>query len=82
VETTPIIIIGAGPVGLTTSILLSRLGVPSILVEERANVSTLPRSRGITQRTVEIWSQFGLYDELTDAGAALRAALRKTLAFA
>jgi putative polyketide hydroxylase len=60
------IIVGAGPVGLTTSILLSRLGVPSLLLEKRAGVSPLPRARGVTQRTVEIWSQFGLYDELTE----------------
>jgi 2-polyprenyl-6-methoxyphenol hydroxylase-like FAD-dependent oxidoreductase len=62
----PVIIVGAGPVGLTTSILLSRLGVPSLLVEKRSGVSPLPRARGVTQRTVEIWSQFGLYDELTE----------------
>ena len=61
----PVIICGAGPVGLTTSILLSRLGIPVRLVERRADVSTLPRSRGIMSRTVEIWSQFGLYDEMT-----------------
>jgi len=65
-EEIPVIIVGAGPVGLTTSILLSRLGVPSLLLEKRAGVSPLPRARGVTQRTVEIWSQFGLYDELTD----------------
>jgi putative polyketide hydroxylase len=59
-------IVGAGPVGLTMSILLSRLGVPSVLVEKRAGVSTLPRARGVNQRTAEIWGQFGLYDALTE----------------
>jgi len=62
-----VIIVGAGPVGLTTSIMLSRLGIPSLLVEKREGVSGLPRARGVNQRTAEIWSQFGLYDELTDA---------------
>jgi putative polyketide hydroxylase len=65
VEQTEILICGAGPVGLTTSILLSRFGIKHILVEKRPNISTLPRARGITSRTVEIWAQFGLYDELT-----------------
>ena len=64
-EEVSVIIVGAGPVGLTTSILLSRLGIPSLLLEKRRGVSPLPRARGVTQRTVEIWSQFGLYDELT-----------------
>lgn len=29
----PVLIIGGGPVGLSLSLLLSRLGVPSLLVE-------------------------------------------------
>jgi putative polyketide hydroxylase len=62
----PVIICGAGPVGLTTSIQLSRLGVETLLVERRDSVSTLPRARGIMSRTVEIWSHYGLYQEMTD----------------
>jgi len=65
-ENACITIAGAGPVGLTMSILLSRLGIPSLLVEKRGSVSNLPRARGVNQRTVEIWSQFGLFDELTE----------------
>ena len=62
----PVVICGAGPVGLTTSIQLSRLGVETLLVERRDSVSTLPRARGIMSRTVEIWSHYGLYQEMTD----------------
>jgi putative polyketide hydroxylase len=62
----PVIICGAGPVGLTSSIQLSRLGVETLLVERRDSVSTLPRARGIMSRTVEIWSHYGLYKEMTD----------------
>lgn len=62
----PVIICGAGPVGLTTSIQLSRLGIETLLVERRSSVSTLPRARGIMSRTVEIWSHYGLYQEMTD----------------
>ena len=62
----PVLIVGAGPVGLTTSILLSRMGVPTLLVERRSGISTLPRARGIMSRSVEIWSHFGLYPEMTD----------------
>lgn len=62
---TPVLIVGAGPVGLTTSILLSRQGIANVVVERRDSISTLPRARGIMSRTVEIWSQFGLHDEMT-----------------
>ncbi|MGF6780364.1 FAD-dependent monooxygenase [Paraburkholderia sp. GAS334] len=60
----PVIICGAGPVGLTFSIMMSRFGIETLLVEKRAGISTLPRARGVMSRTVEIWSQFGLYDDL------------------
>ena len=64
-DKTPVLICGAGPVGLTTSILLSRLGIQNLLIEKRGSVSTLPRARGVMSRSVEIWARFGLYDELT-----------------
>lgn len=60
----PVVISGAGPVGLTFSIMMSRFGIETLLVEKRSGISTLPRARGVMSRTVEIWSQFGLYDEL------------------
>src|SRR5260370_15216601 len=61
----PVVICGAGPVGLTASIMLSRRGIPNLVIEKRSSISGLPRARGIMSRTVEIWSQFGIYDELT-----------------
>jgi 2-polyprenyl-6-methoxyphenol hydroxylase-like FAD-dependent oxidoreductase len=60
----PVLISGAGPVGLTTSILLSRQGIRNWVVEKRDTVNTLPRARGITVRTVEILTHLGLGDEL------------------
>ena len=59
-----ILIVGCGPVGLTMSILLSRQNVPHVLIEKRGQVSTLPRARGVTARTVEIWNQLGLGEKL------------------
>jgi 2-polyprenyl-6-methoxyphenol hydroxylase-like FAD-dependent oxidoreductase len=63
-EEAQITIVGAGPVGLTISMLLSRRGIPSVLIEKRSSVSNLPRARGVNQRSMEIWSQLGLQDEL------------------
>ena len=65
-DTIPVVIVGCGPVGLTMSMLLSRQGIHHVLIEKRETVSTLPRARGVTARTVEIWNQLGL-------GAALDA---------
>ena len=46
------------------SILLSRQGIRNLVVEKRDSVGTLPRARGLTMRTVEILSQFGLGEEI------------------
>lgn len=63
-EEVPVLISGAGPVGMLMSVLLSRLGIRHVVVEKREQVSTLPRARGITVRSVEIMAQLGLRDEL------------------
>ena len=62
----PVVIVGGGPVGLTTSLLLSRLGVSSILLERRVGTNPLPRARGMNCRTSEIWRVLGLSDVMRD----------------
>ena len=51
----PVVIVGGGPVGLTMSILLSRLGVDSQLVERRAAPTTHPQAHFVNNRTREIF---------------------------
>jgi 2-polyprenyl-6-methoxyphenol hydroxylase-like FAD-dependent oxidoreductase len=63
-EDFPVVIAGAGPVGLILSILLSRQGIRHLVVEKRDTVSTLPRARGLTIRTMEILSQLGMQEEI------------------
>ncbi|CAM9141189.1 unnamed protein product [Choristocarpus tenellus] len=50
----PIAIVGAGPVGLALSALLSRFQVPSILLEKNARLPTHPQAHFINLRTMEI----------------------------
>ena len=49
------VIVGGGPVGLTLSILLSRLGVDSQLVERRAAPTAHPQAHFVNNRTREIF---------------------------
>jgi len=65
---TAVLIVGAGPVGLTASILLSRLGVPSLVVERHPGTSIHPKARGINIRTMEIFSQCGVEEDVRAAG--------------
>jgi putative polyketide hydroxylase len=60
----PVAICGAGPVGSTLSILLSRLGVHHLLFDKREVMNDVPRARGVMARTMEIWGSFGITDDL------------------
>ena len=60
----PVLIVGAGPTGLTASIALSRFGVPSLLVERHPGTSIHPRAIGINTRSMEIFRGFGLQERV------------------
>ena len=57
---TSVAIIGGGPCGLLSSLLLSRRGVPNVLVEKHRGPSFHPKAMGITRRSAEILRGLGL----------------------
>jgi putative polyketide hydroxylase len=66
----PVLIVGGGPVGLTASIVLSRHGVRSLLVERHPGTATHPKARGINARTMEMYRQLGIEAAIREAGLA------------
>jgi 2-polyprenyl-6-methoxyphenol hydroxylase-like FAD-dependent oxidoreductase len=66
----PVLISGGGPVGLTASLLLSRHGVRSLLVERHPGTALTPKARGINARTMEIFRQCGIDAAVRAAGLA------------
>ena len=68
----PVLISGGGPVGLTASLLLSRHGVRSLLVERHPGTALTPKARGINARTMEVFRQCGIDAAVRDAGLAGR----------
>jgi 2-polyprenyl-6-methoxyphenol hydroxylase-like FAD-dependent oxidoreductase len=64
----PVLIVGGGPVGLTASLMLSRLGIESLLVERHPGTAIHPKARGINARTMEIFHQQGIEDDVRAAG--------------
>lgn len=61
---TPVLIVGGGGFGLATSMFLSNLGVPSLLIERHSSPSPMPKARYLNQRTMEIFRQQGLADAI------------------
>lgn len=53
-QSSPVAIVGAGPAGLTLSALLSKFGVPSILLERAPALPTHPQAHFINLRSMEI----------------------------
>ncbi len=67
-ETNPILIVGAGPTGLTAAMELSRMGVPVRLIDQRVAPSTTSRALAVQARTLELLAQRGLTAEMLHRG--------------
>ncbi len=65
----PVLIVGAGPVGLASALLLARQGVASTLLERRPARGSAPRAHAINPRTLEICRALGLPREVFAARA-------------
>lgn len=62
---TPVLVVGGGPVGLTTALELAHHGVPSVVVEPRAIVDHLrPRAKTTSARSMELFRRTGVADEI------------------
>lgn len=66
--TDPILIVGAGPTGLTAALELSRMGVAVRLIDKREAPATTSRAIGVQARTLELFRQRGLADEMVRLG--------------
>ena len=65
---TQVIIVGAGPVGLTLAIDLGRRGVRCILLEQKEAPQFLPKMERCNARTMEIYRRLGIAQKIRDAG--------------
>src|SRR5262249_35056399 len=65
---TQVLIVGAGPVGLTLAVDLGLRVVPSPFVEEKESPQFLPKRERCIARTMEISRRMGLADRFRAAG--------------
>ena len=57
---TSVLVVGAGPVGLTTSILLAQQGIESLVVDRRDGPHRAPQAHVVNPRSLEIFRQMDL----------------------
>jgi 2-polyprenyl-6-methoxyphenol hydroxylase-like FAD-dependent oxidoreductase len=55
-----VLVVGAGPSGLTVSAALARAGIRTLTVERRAGTSIFPKATGVRLRTMEILRSWGI----------------------
>ena len=67
---TQVLIVGAGPVGLTLAIALGQRGVRCTLIEQKDAPQFLPKMERCNARTMEIYRRMGIADRVRAAGLA------------
>jgi len=63
-----VLVVGAGPAGLTAAITLARFGVDVLLVERHPGTSPFPKATGVSTRTMELFRSWGIEAQIR-AGA-------------
>src|SRR5215471_9417489 len=65
---TDVLIIGAGPTGLSFACQLLRYGIDFVVIEKNAGLTSYSKAIGVHARTLEIFDQIGLAQEAVARG--------------
>ncbi|OZI50534.1 FAD-dependent oxidoreductase [Bordetella genomosp. 4] len=65
-----VIVVGAGPVGLTTALDLAQRGVSVVVLDDDCKLSTGSRAICFAKRTLEIWDRLGIGERMTSKGVS------------
>ena len=65
---TQVLIVGAGPTGLTLAIDLGRRGVRCMVIEQKEAPQFLPKMERCNARTMEIYRRMGIAERVRAAG--------------
>jgi 2-polyprenyl-6-methoxyphenol hydroxylase-like FAD-dependent oxidoreductase len=71
VEGTSVLIIGAGPTGLTAAVRLAQLGIPYLILDAGTGPTQTSKAALVHASTIELFSELGAADELVAAGRKL-----------
>jgi 2-polyprenyl-6-methoxyphenol hydroxylase-like FAD-dependent oxidoreductase len=65
---TQVLVVGAGPVGLTLAIDLGRRGIRCTIIEQKEKPAFLPKMERANARTMEIYRRMGIAEKVRVAG--------------
>jgi 2-polyprenyl-6-methoxyphenol hydroxylase-like FAD-dependent oxidoreductase len=71
-DSTDVLVVGAGPVGLLMAAELRRHGVVCAVIDKLTEPAGWVKALGVSQRTLEVWDDLGVVTEALDAGLLLR----------
>ncbi|WP_042876869.1 FAD-dependent oxidoreductase [Cupriavidus necator] len=64
----PVVVVGAGPVGLATAIDVAQYGVPVVLLDDDCTLSNGSRAICFAKRTLDIFDRLGCGERMVDKG--------------
>jgi len=67
-QNTDVLIIGAGPTGLSLACQLVRYGIDFVILEKKESVTPYSKAIGVQARTLEIYEQIGLAQKAIEQG--------------
>ena len=66
----PVLIVGAGPTGMTAALDLAHYGIPSVILDEDDNLSEGSRAIAFHQSALAVWEKLGAAEAMLGLGIA------------
>ncbi len=66
----PVVVIGAGPIGLTAALDFGHRGIPTVVLDDNDTVSIGSRAVCYAKRPLEIWNRLGCAKRMVDKGVS------------
>ncbi|MBR1175301.1 FAD-dependent oxidoreductase [Bradyrhizobium sp. KB893862 SZCCT0404] len=63
-----VVVVGAGPIGLTAALEFASRGIPTVVLDDNDTVSVGSRALAYAKRTLEVWDRLGCADRIVDKG--------------
>lgn len=64
------VVVGAGPIGLTTALDFASRGIPVVVLDDNNTVSIGSRAVCYAKRPLEVWDRLGCADRMVDKGVS------------